>query len=123
MISDINQKYQQLSPAQKEIFAGYGLRQVKHFIEISLPTIESCLPARAQVQGINAEGKIQAIDHEGQTYLWISDQSWQRAKQPSAAVDLKQDFLEVWQIFELAQYPLIELSHIHRDFLEQSSTI
>ena len=37
MISDIQVKYEQLSAKQKEIFAGYGLRQVKHFVEISLP--------------------------------------------------------------------------------------
>ena len=40
MISDIQAKYDQLSSAQKDIFAGYGLRQVKHFVEISLANIE-----------------------------------------------------------------------------------
>ena len=35
MISNLQEKYEQLSPSQKEIFAGYGLRQVKHFVEIS----------------------------------------------------------------------------------------
>ena len=43
MIVNIQQKYDELSPAQKDIFAGYGLRQVKHFVEISLPTIEAAL--------------------------------------------------------------------------------
>ena len=47
MISDIQDKYDQLSPEQKEIFAGYGLRQVKHFVEISLPNIEPSLPENA----------------------------------------------------------------------------
>ena len=36
-MKNIEQKYAQLTEAQKEIFAGYGLRQVKHFVEISLP--------------------------------------------------------------------------------------
>ena len=37
MISDIQEKYDQLNGQQKDSFAGYGLRQIKHFIEISLP--------------------------------------------------------------------------------------
>ena len=56
MISDIQQKYEQLSPAQKEIFAGYGLRQVKHFVEINLPAMQAILPEQAVIQGINAQG-------------------------------------------------------------------
>lgn len=119
MIANMQQKYQQLTAPQKEIFAGYGLRQIKHFVEISLPTIEAQLPAQAQVQGINAQGKLQALDQHGHYYIWISDLAWQLAKQPSLHIDQKQDFLAVWQIFELADYPLIELSHVHRDFLQQ----
>ena len=34
MIPDLRKKYEQLSKDQKDIFAGYGLRQVKHFVEI-----------------------------------------------------------------------------------------
>ena len=72
MISDIQVKYEQLSAKQKEIFAGYGLRQVKHFVEISLPNIEAVLPEGAVVQGINGEGKVQAINAENKkTYIWI----------------------------------------------------
>ena len=119
MISDIQVKYDQLSPKQKEIFAGYGLRQVKHFVEISLPKIEPSLPENAYVQGVNANGKVQALNPDTQqAYLWISDLQWQQTQTPSASVDLKQDFIQVWQAFELAQYELIDLSHIHRDFLE-----
>ncbi|MEG2359451.1 hypothetical protein [Acinetobacter sp.] len=119
MISDIQVKYDQLSPKQKEIFAGYGLRQVKHFVEISLPKIEPSLPENAYVQGVNANGKVQALNPDTQqAYLWISDLQWQQTQTPSASVDLKQDFIQVWQDFELAQYELIDLSHIHRDFLE-----
>ena len=33
VIADIEQKYAQLSEAQKEMFAGYGLRQIKHFVD------------------------------------------------------------------------------------------
>ena len=44
MILDVQEKYDQLSSAQKDTFAGYGLRQVKHFVEISLPKIEAVLP-------------------------------------------------------------------------------
>ena len=118
MIADIEQKYQQLSPRQKEIFAGYGLRQIKHFVEISLPKLEAALPASAQVQGVNVEGKAQAIDLiTGQTFLWISDQQWQARPVVKGAIDLKEDFLAVWQIFNLSQYDLIDLSHVHRDFL------
>ena len=61
-ISDIQAKYDQLSSAQKDIFAGYGLRQVKHFVEISLANIEPVLPENAFVQGDNAAGKVQAFN-------------------------------------------------------------
>lgn len=119
IIPDIQQKYAQLSPAQKDIFAGYGLRQIKHFVEISLPTIEAVLPEGAIVQGINAEGKMQAYNPEtGQYYLWISDLQWQTTQRASKAVDLKEDALEIWNIFDLKSYELIELSHVHRDFLQ-----
>lgn len=119
IIPDIQQKYAQLSPAQKDMFAGYGLRQIKHFVEISLPTIEAVLPKGAIVQGINAEGKMQAYNPEtGQYYLWISDLQWQTTQRASQAVDLKEDALEIWNIFDLKSYELIELSHVHRDFLQ-----
>ncbi|WPC34072.1 hypothetical protein O4M77_10035 [Acinetobacter sp. YWS30-1] len=119
IIPDIQQKYAQLSPAQKDMFAGYGLRQIKHFVEISLPTIEAVLPEGAIVQGINAEGKMQAYNPKiDQYYLWISDLQWQTTQRASKAVDLKEDALEIWNIFDLKSYELIELSHVHRDFLQ-----
>jgi len=81
MVSDLEQKYKQLTAAQKEIFKGYGLRQIKHFVELSLPKIEATLPEKGKVLGINAEGKVQAINTETeQVYLWISDQQWQAVK-------------------------------------------
>lgn len=124
MMNQIEEKYQKLSPAQREIFAGYGLRQIKHFVEISLPNIEAVLPEGAVVQGINAEGKVQAYDAaRGQYYLWISDLQWQQSNRATQAVDLKEDAIAIWQIFELADYELIELSHVHRDFMaEQKQT-
>ena len=116
---DIQKKYEQLNTAQKEIFAGYGLRQVKHFVEISLPNIEPALPENTHVQGINAEGKVQAVNSETkETYLWISDLQWQERPITMVNIDLKEDFLEIWKIFNLQAYELIDLSHIHRDFLE-----
>ena len=118
-MKNIEQKYAQLTEAQKEIFAGYGLRQVKHFVEISLPNIEPALPENTYVQGINAEGKLQAVNSETkETYLWISDLQWQERPITMVNVDLKEDFLEIWKIFNLQAYELIDLSHIHRDFLE-----
>ena len=118
-MKNIEQKYAQLTEAQKEIFAGYGLRQVKHFVEISLPNIEPALPENTHVQGINAEGKVQAVNSETkETYLWISDLQWQERPITMINVDLKEDFLEIWKIFNLQAYELIDLSHIHRDFLE-----
>ncbi len=118
-MKSIEQKYAQLTEAQKEIFAGYGLRQVKHFVEISLPNIEPALPENTHVQGINAEGKLQAVNSETkETYLWISDLQWQERPITMVNVDLKEDFLEIWKIFNLQAYELIDLSHIHRDFLE-----
>ena len=118
-MKNIEQKYAQLTEAQKEIFAGYGLRQVKHFVEISLPNIEPALPENTHVQGINAEGKVQAVNSETkETYLWISDLQWQERPITMVNVDLKEDFLEIWKIFNLQAYGLIDLSHIHRDFLE-----
>jgi hypothetical protein len=120
MIADIETKYQQLTPRQKEIFAGYGLRQIKHFVEISLPKLEAALPKGAQVQGINAEGKAQATQpNTQQTLLWISDQQWQARPVLKGEIDLKEDFLAVWKIFNLGAYDLIDLSHIHRDFLTE----
>lgn len=119
MILELEQKYQQLTEAQKEIFRGYGLRQVKHFVELSLPKIEATLPQQVKVLGINAEGKVQAMNTKTQqVYLWISDQQWQAAKSISHHVDLKEDFLVVWKIFDLQHQDLISLSHVHRDFLE-----
>ena len=119
MIPDICDKYNQLSPAQKEIFAGYGLRQVKHFVEISLPKIEAVLPEGAYVQGINAEGKVQAIHPKTKkTYIWISDLQWQERPIATENVDLKEDAIAVWKIFNLKDYELIDLSHVHRDYLE-----
>ena len=118
-MKSIEQKYAQLTEAQKEIFAGYGLRQVKHFVEISLPNIEPALPENTHVQGINAEGKLQAVNSETkETYLWISDLQWQERPITMVNVDLKEDFLEIWKIFNLQAYELNDLSHIHRDFLE-----
>ena len=118
-MKNIEQKYAQLTEAQKEIFAGYGLRQVKHFVEISLPNIEPALPENTHVQGINAEGKVQAVNSESkETYLWISDLQWQERPITMVNIDLKEDFLEIWKIFNLQAYELIDLSHIHRDFLE-----
>ena len=32
-------------------------------------------------------------------------------------IDLKEDFIEIWQVLELKNQDLIDLSHIHRDFL------
>ena len=119
MIPNLQEKYALLSDSQKDIFAGYGLRQIKHFVEISLPTIEAVLPEGAIVQGINAEGKMQAYNPEAdQYYLWISDLQWQTTQRASQAVDLKEDALEIWNIFDLKSYELIELSHVHRDFLQ-----
>ena len=119
-MKSIEQKYAQLTEAQKEIFAGYGLRQVKHFVEISLPNIEPALPENTHVQGINAEGKLQAVNSETkETYLWISDLQWQERPITMVNVDLKEDFLGIWKIFNLQAYELIDLSHIHRDFLEK----
>ena len=116
MIPNLQEKYALLSDSQKDIFAGYGLRQIKHFVEISLPTIEAVLSEGAIVQGINAEGKMQAYNPEtGQYYLWISDLQWQTTQRASKAVDLKEDALEIWNIFDLKSY---ELSHVHRDFLQ-----
>ena len=122
MISDIQAKYDQLSSAQKDIFAGYGLRQVKHFVEISLANIEPVLPENAFVQGVNAAGKVQAFNAEtGQYYLWISDLQWQLSNRATQAVDLKEDAIAIWQIFELVDYELVDLSHVHRDFLAQET--
>ena len=119
MIPNLQEKYALLSDSQKDIFAGYGLRQIKHFVEISLPTIEAVLPEGAIVQGINAEGKMQAYNPDtDQYYLWISDLQWQTTQRASKAVDLKEDALEIWNIFDLKSYELIELSHVHRDFLQ-----
>ncbi|WP_312331177.1 hypothetical protein [Acinetobacter variabilis] len=119
MIPNLQEKYALLSDSQKDIFAGYGLRQIKHFVEISLPTIEAVLPKGAIVQGINAEGKMQAYNPDtDQYYLWISDLQWQTTQRASQAVDLKEDALEIWNIFDLKSYELIELSHVHRDFLQ-----
>ena len=117
---DIQKKYEQLNTAQKEIFAGYGLRQVKHFVEISLPKIEPSLPENTFVQGVNANGKVQALNANTQkAFLWISDLQWQGTQSPTVSFDSKQDFLAVWNIFNLSKYELIDLSHIHRDFLEK----
>lgn len=121
MIPDIRKKYEQLSKVQKDIFAGYGLRQVKHFVEISLPKIEALLPEGALVQGINAEGKVQAINPSNQkTYIWISDLQWQERPIETDHIDLKEDAIAVWTIFDLQSYALIDLSHIHRDFLQEA---
>lgn len=119
-MTNIEQKYAQLTAAQKDIFAGYGLRQVKHFVEISLPNIEPSLPENTQVQGVNAEGKVQAINLDTQqVYIWISDLQWQECQVKAMHIDLKEDILKIWEIFNLQAYELIDLSHIHRDFLNQ----
>ncbi len=119
IIADMQQKYEQLTEAQKEIFAGYGLRQIKHFVEISLPHLEASLPEGAYVQGINGNGKVQAYHPQtDQYYIWISDLQWQTSTQTTKAVDLKEDAIEIWEIFELKSYALIDLSHVHRDFLD-----
>ena len=121
MIPEIQNKYDQLSQVQKDIFAGYGLRQIKHFVEISLPTIEAVLPQGAYVQGINVEGKVQAINPETKkTYIWISDLQWQERPIHAENIDLKEDAIAIWEIFGLKNYELIDLSHIHRDFLNQT---
>ncbi|AXQ23033.1 hypothetical protein BEN71_13515 [Acinetobacter wuhouensis] len=118
MIPELEQKYKQLTQAQKDIFKGYGLRQIKHFVEFSLPKIEATLPQAGKILGINAEGKVQAINtNTNQVYLWISDQQWQAAKAVSNHIDAKEDFIEIWKSLDLEHQDLIDLSHIHRDFL------
>ncbi|OTG83675.1 hypothetical protein [Acinetobacter sp. ANC 4648] len=117
-MNNIQQKYEQLTAAQKEIFRGYGLRQIKHFVELSLPKIESCLPEHAIVLGLNLNGQVQAVNQlTQQIYLWISDQQWKESQIQSSHIDLKQDFIQIWKTFDLEKQDLIELSHIHRDFL------
>ena len=117
-MQEIEQKFEQLTAAQKDIFQGYGLRQVKHFIEYALPQVEAILPQSAMVQGINAYGQIQAFDPVNeQSYVW--EETMWYVSSTSGSLDQKQDFLQVWKIFDLAQYALIDLSHVHRDFLEQ----
>ncbi len=123
-IEVIAQKYTQLSSAQKEIFAGYGLRQIKHFVEISLPEIEAALPQGAHVQGINQEDKVQAYNpNTQQYYIWISDLQWQLSTKAQDAVDLKEDAIAIWQILGLSDYALIDLSHVHRDVLEHQNLL
>jgi hypothetical protein len=118
MIAEIEEKYQRLSPTQREIFAGYGLRQIKHFVEINLPAMEAVLPKGAFVQGINGEGKVQALQPETKDYyIWISDLQWQKAKRITQAFDSKEDAIAIWQLFELANHELVDLSHVHRDYL------
>jgi outer membrane protease len=118
MMLDIQKKYNQLTQTQKDMFAGYGLRQIKHFVEISLPKIEQLLPVGAEVQGINAEGKVQAYDAKtDQYYVWISDLQWQKSNRATLTVDLKTDAIAIWQLFELANHELVDLSHVHRDYL------
>ncbi len=81
------------------------------------------MPEGAFVQGINAEGKVQAINPNNQkTYIWISDLQWQERPIETENIDLKDDALAVWRIFELESYELIDLSHIHRDFLQGTLT-
>ncbi|SPL72495.1 hypothetical protein [Acinetobacter stercoris] len=122
MIPELEKKYQQLTESQKEIFRGYGLRQVKHFVELTLPKVEPLLPINATVIGVNAEGKVQAENAQtAQIYLWISDQQWQESQIRTKHIDSKDDFIEIWRIFDLAQMDLIHLSHVHRDFLEKQS--
>ena len=119
MTPELEQKYLQLTDVQKEIFKGYGLRQVKHFVELSIPKVEHCLPEGTAVVRVNAEGRVQAINPATQQiYLWISDQQWQLSHKPSLHVDAKEDFLQIWTIFELEKQDLIHLSHIHRDFMQ-----
>ncbi len=121
MIDDIQQKYDQLTKEQKEIFSGYGLRQIKHFVELSLPEMEAKLPENTYILGINAAHKIQAFNPNTQkNYLWISDLTWQETKTVQLKIDRKEDFLAIWQLFNLQAYPLIALSHVHRDFLAKS---
>lgn len=124
MIPNIEEKYRQFSPAQKDIFIGYGLRQIKHFVEISLPNIEAVLPEGAYVQGINADGKVQAYQPDTQQYyLWISDLQWQLSSRATQAIDLKEDVIAVWDLLNLKDYALVDLSHVHRDFMaEQNQT-
>ena len=118
MIPELEQKYKQLTQAQKDIFKGYGLRQIKHFVEFSLPKIEATFSQAGKILGINAEGKVQAINtNTNQVYLWISDQQWQAAKAVSNHIDAKEDFIEIWKSLDLEHQELIDLSHIHRDFL------
>ena len=122
MMLDIQEKYNQLTQTQKDMFAGYGLRQIKHFVEISLPKIEQLLPVGAEVQGINAEGKVQAYDAKmDQYYVWISDLQWQKSNRATLTVDLKTDAIAIWQLFELANHELVDLSHVHRDYLASLS--
>ncbi|WP_445116254.1 hypothetical protein [Acinetobacter sp. WZC-1] len=121
MIPELEQKYQQLSEPQKEIFCGYGLRQVKHFVELSLPRVEAVLPGAAGVQGINSHGKIQALDAvSGKSYVWDEFMWVEQPHMSNQGVDQKADFIAVWQAFALDKMDLIDLSHIHRDFLKNN---
>jgi hypothetical protein len=117
MISNIQEKYDQLNSVQKDIFAGYGLRQIKHFIEYCLPEVQPLLPENSVIEGINTSGMVQAVQQETRKcYVWDGT-TWNVSANFIPIMDTTDDFQLVWEIFDLSRYELIELSHVHRDFL------
>ena len=70
-----------------------------------------------KVSMVSASCPTNQIRENKKTYIWISDLQWQERPISTVKVDLKEDVIAVWQIFGLDQYELIDLSHIHRDFL------
>lgn len=117
MISNIQEKYNQLNSVQKDIFAGYGLRQIKHFIEYCLPEVQPLLPENSVIEGINTSGMVQALQQKTlKSYVWDGT-TWNVSASSIPIMDTTDDFQLVWEIFDLSLYELIELSHVHRDFL------
>ena len=117
IIPDIQQKYAQLSPAQKICLRVMVYVRLNILLRLACPLLKPF--SLKAIAGINAEGKMQAYNPDtDQYYLWISDLQWQTTQRASQAVDLKEDALEIWNIFDLKSYELIELSHVHRDFLQ-----
>jgi hypothetical protein len=69
------------------------------------------------IEGINTSGMVQAVQQDTRKcYVWDGT-TWNVSANFIPIMDTTDDFQLVWEIFDLSHYELIELSHVHRDFL------
>lgn len=112
-----------LNSIQHKLFVDYGLRQIKYMFDVDDVT-KSKLPDGAVLVGlsqsfmrwaaIDEENKIRYGYFKGQTPEWSEAKDYSNVKD----FDKLSDFEFIYDTFNLKDYELDSLTHVHRNYLE-----